>query len=101
MPKIIDITGKMMDKDMPWIESGKELLDAMPDEDADNIIKFVLSYILAECKVALGLAEVPDEKEEDLEPLFFRDINEMYHQAASKCTKCPVCGQVYYKSLRR
>jgi len=100
MPKkIIDITDKLMDKNMPWITEGKELLDAMPDEDADNVIKFVLSYILAECKVALGLAEVPDENKEELEPLFFSDINEMYHQAAGKCRKCPVCGQIYYNKL--
>lgn len=86
----------MMDRDMPWVVGGKEILDAMPDEEADTVIKFVLNYILAECKVALGLTEVPDEDKEELEHLFFDDINEMYHQAAIKYEKCPVCCRSWH-----
>ena len=63
--KIIDLSKiiqqKQDDANMDWFKQGFAELAALPEDQADKIVTFIVNYLLLEFKINLGLVDADPE----------------------------------------
>jgi hypothetical protein len=84
--KIIDlpkaIKQRQDDENVEWFRQGFAELAELPEAQADKIVTFIMSYLLLEIKVNLGLIGVPPEIRDDKELFWFSDeVRALFEQS--------------------
>lgn len=81
MSNVIDIN-KLLEgvKDLP---RALKILKSLPKEDANEIISFITSVIVAETRYWLGLHDEGPE-----EPIFYQHIHAAYQESYKNCCFC-------------
>jgi hypothetical protein len=84
--KIIDlpkaIKQRQDDENVEWFKQGFAELAELPEAQADKIVTFIMSYLLLEIKVNLGLIDVPPEIRDDKELFWFSDeVRALFEQS--------------------
>lgn len=85
--KIIDIAKWLGKKDDDWVKKAINIIDKLPPEQADLIVRFIASHIILEVETGLGLHPLP-ETDEELDLLFYHEIEDIYKEAAHGCYFC-------------
>ena len=59
-------------------------MNAMPKDDANEIVQIIMEVILKEVRVGLGLSPGPDELK------FFELVNDIYKEYYGRCFFCDI-----------
>ena len=81
---IIDITKILKQRNQRIPPRGIQLLNAMPKDDANEIVQIIMEVILKEVRVGLGLSPGPDELK------FFELVNDIYKEYYGRCFFCDI-----------
>lgn len=82
--KIIDFTKILKEKDT-WYDDGIDAINSLDPEIANEIMTFLLTYVMTEVRVGLGLV---DTEEDPGELKIFEKIADIYEEAAGDCYFC-------------
>jgi len=82
--KIIDFTKILKDKDT-WYDDGIDAINSLDPEIANRAMTFLLTYVMTEVRVGLGLV---DTEEDPGELKIFDKIQDIYDEAAGDCYFC-------------
>jgi hypothetical protein len=78
---IIDIKEELAKRNMP---RPLKVLNDLPSEDADNIVRFILEMVIADVRCGLGLMYCDEDH-----PLhFFNEIHQVYKEYYGGCFFC-------------
>jgi len=81
---IIDFTKILKDKDT-WYDDGIDAINSLDPETANRVMTFLLTYVMTEVRVGLGLV---DTEEDPGELKIFDKIQDIYDEAADDCYFC-------------
>ena len=93
---VIDIT-RIVKSKIPIVNRhGMNVLKALPSQDADAAVGFILNMILTNIEVGLGIIDTDDDPElekaideiTDEDMIFFNKVNEIYNRAHGNCYFC-------------
>ena len=82
--KIIDFNKILKDKDT-WYEDGIAAINSLDPETANQVMTFLLTYVMTEVRVGLGLV---DTEEDPGELKIYDKIADIYEEAAGDCYFC-------------
>lgn len=83
LPQMID------EADDEFTEELKAVIDSLNSAKmSDETLKKIKDYILIELKIMLGMSPLEEEVIEEITPLFFDDIQDVYDQSNDYCYFC-------------
>ena len=89
MKKVIDFTKILKDikdaENSAWYDDGIDAINSLDPETANRVMTFLLTYVMTEVRVGLGLV---DTEEDPGELKIFDKIQDIYDEAAPNCYFC-------------
>jgi len=82
---IIDIAEQLNKKNKP---PGLKVLESMDSDMAGQIVSFILNIMMTEVSIGLGLIDIEDELDDDIDLAVYQNINRLYQEAAGHCYFC-------------
>lgn len=93
MKNVINFHELWAEKNRPTVHKGYEIIkDQLSEEDASNIMDYMMFTILYEIRTELGINELTEEQEKVYEERglgkLYQQINAVYKEAAGSCYFC-------------